>query len=171
MLPSNVENLNANSGLNLKLKGNGLDNVITGGKGADTLEGRAGNDTLFGGNGNDTISGGAGEDILYGGKGQDTFVFNLGFGFDKIMDYEDGNDSIKFEGRDILDIDELIVTTFQGGDRVISFPDGSNVTLKGLDLESPENSGKEDTMINSYVIKTGSFSGEITINEAIEGSS
>ncbi len=170
MLPGNIENLNANSGLNLKLKGNGLDNVITGGKGTDTIDGRAGNDTLFGGNGDDIISGGAGEDIIYGGQGQDTFVFNLGFGFDKIMDYEDGNDLIKFGGRDISDIDELVVTTFQGGDRVISFPDGSNVTIKALELESSENSGKEDTMINSYVIKTGSFSGEITINETVEGS-
>jgi Ca2+-binding RTX toxin-like protein len=52
--------------------GNGDDNVITGGVGADTLRGMVGDDTLNGGDGNDILIGGAGADHLVGGAGTDT---------------------------------------------------------------------------------------------------
>lgn len=52
-------------GTGLRLTGNGLDNSITGRKGADTLAGGAGNDGLNGGEGADTMIGGTGDDRYY----------------------------------------------------------------------------------------------------------
>ncbi|CAN5155089.1 hypothetical protein BH10PSE4_BH10PSE4_07260 [soil metagenome] len=53
--------------------GNTLDNVITGGAGADNLAGGLGTDTLNGGAGNDTLDGGVGADVLVGGAGDDVY--------------------------------------------------------------------------------------------------
>jgi Ca2+-binding RTX toxin-like protein len=61
-LGSNVENLTFTGTGAFTGTGNTLDNVITGGAGADNLSGAAGNDTLNGGAGNDTMAGGAGND-------------------------------------------------------------------------------------------------------------
>ncbi len=44
--------------------GNALNNLITGGIGADRLDGGAGNDTLDGNGGKDSLVGGAGDDVL-----------------------------------------------------------------------------------------------------------
>ena len=66
------------------LKGNGGDDTITGGPGADVI---------YGGPGNDTLSGG--ED---GSQSSNTFVFNRGNGQDVITDFNDGFDSIVYEG-------------------------------------------------------------------------
>src|SRR5262249_56007261 len=64
-LGANVENLiNAGAGP-FAGTGNALDNVMTGGTGADTLNGLAGNDTLSGNVGNDTLNGGDGNDTAY----------------------------------------------------------------------------------------------------------
>ncbi len=60
--------------------GNALDNLITGGAGADNLFGKDGNDVLIGGNGNDALSGDAGNDLLDGGFGADKL--SGGFGDD-----------------------------------------------------------------------------------------
>ena len=65
-LADNVENLTLTGGTSINGTGNALDNVITGGTGADTLSGAAGVDTLNGGDGNDVLIGGAGADVLNG---------------------------------------------------------------------------------------------------------
>ncbi len=57
----NFENLTL-AGSNMEGGGNGLNNVITGTAGADTLNGNAGNDTLIGGLGADKMAGGIGND-------------------------------------------------------------------------------------------------------------
>ncbi|HKP25759.1 MAG TPA: PQQ-dependent sugar dehydrogenase [Dongiaceae bacterium] len=51
--------------------GNGSDNRVSGGSGADSLDGASGNDTLLGNGGNDTLAGGLGKDSLDGGLGND----------------------------------------------------------------------------------------------------
>ena len=53
-LAANVENLIFTGAGDFTANGNALDNVITGGEGADVLRGRGGADTLNGGNGIDT---------------------------------------------------------------------------------------------------------------------
>ena len=73
-LGAEVENLAFTGSGNFNGTGNGLDNVITGGTGNDTLSGLGGNDTLNGGAGNDTLDGGTGNDTMVGGIGNDTYV-------------------------------------------------------------------------------------------------
>jgi serralysin len=65
--------------------GDGVDNIVSGGAGSDTLDGAGGNDTLLGNGGNDSLTGGTGDDLLdgglgndkmSGGSGNDTYVIN-----------------------------------------------------------------------------------------------
>ncbi len=72
----------------MKIVANANNNIIIGGKGADSLSGLAGNDSLDGGSGNDTLNGGAGNDTLTGGAGTDVFIFEGGN--DTITDYTAG---------------------------------------------------------------------------------
>ncbi|WP_210202114.1 family 16 glycosylhydrolase [Methylobacterium sp. V23] len=66
-LGANVENLIYTGTLNFTGTGNGLDNLLIGSLGSDSLSGGAGNDTLIGGTGADT---------LIGGIGNDTYIIN-----------------------------------------------------------------------------------------------
>ncbi|MGV6849702.1 MAG: M10 family metallopeptidase C-terminal domain-containing protein [Marinibacterium sp.] len=97
------------------ITGNDVKNSIWGNKGADTIDGLGsndklyggkGNDTLFGGDGLDTLDGGDGKDKLYGQKGKDTliggagadfFFFEKNGGKDRILDFEDGLDTLKLD--------------------------------------------------------------------------
>lgn len=74
---------------------------MRGGDGADRLYGGAGRDRIFGGAGVDLIVGGRGNDWLSGGTGQDSFVFDTGFGKDRIKDFALGQDTLFFS-RDLL---------------------------------------------------------------------
>jgi Ca2+-binding RTX toxin-like protein len=69
--------MNGGTGDDRMLGGNGAD-TMTGGDGADRVEGNAGADR---------IDGGTGDDVLRGGLGADTFVFSLGSGADRIVDF------------------------------------------------------------------------------------
>ena len=71
--------------------------VLRGGAGADRLFGQGGNDRIFGQGGNDRLDGGKGRDILNGGVGQDTFVFRDGYGKDKIIGFNRGQDRIELD--------------------------------------------------------------------------
>ena len=74
--------------------GGGID-VVTGNKSANVLNGQKGNDQLKGGAGNDRLIGGQGFDKLWGQAGRDIFVLTEGAGFDRIMDFKDGQDRIQ----------------------------------------------------------------------------
>ncbi|MEZ5841802.1 MAG: calcium-binding protein [Hyphomicrobiales bacterium] len=54
-LANNVEKLTIDDGVAISASGNGLDNLIVAGDGANTLNGAGGDDTLSGGNGNDVF--------------------------------------------------------------------------------------------------------------------
>ena len=60
--------------------------VIYAGAGNDVIYAGAGNDTVNAGTGNDILIGGAGSDKLTGGSGCDTYKFNLGDGYDTIIE-------------------------------------------------------------------------------------
>ena len=70
--------------------------LVAGGSGDDTLKalagyanrmlGDAGNDSLTGDSGQDTLNGGLGNDLLTGGAGADTYVFDRGYGSDRIVE-------------------------------------------------------------------------------------
>jgi len=74
-LPDHVEDL-----VTLRqsvIRGNDLDNRITGSAEADTLAGGRGSDVLIGGDGDDRLQGDGGADRMTGGAGADRFVFML----------------------------------------------------------------------------------------------
>ena len=77
-----------------EIHGGGGNDHLTGNTGGDYLHGDAGNDTLIGNTGDDVLYGGTGDDILDGGEGDDimsgyngndTYIFEAGFGNDKII--------------------------------------------------------------------------------------
>lgn len=70
------------------LRGGGSNDYLRGDTGDDSLFGGAGNDRLFGGEGNDLLEGGLGRDTLAGGAGADLFVNGAYDGeFDLVTDY------------------------------------------------------------------------------------
>lgn len=111
---SGVDTLQGNDGNDVLYGGADADHLY-GGIGADTLEGDNGNDFLYGGNGgdmlfggdgddrllgnagSDTLDGGAGNDVLIGGIGADTFVFGVGYGADRVADFQNNIDVIEIE--------------------------------------------------------------------------
>ena len=79
-LAANAENLEFIGTGAFNGTGNGLANRITGGLSGDVLRGGAGNDTIF------------------GKAGADIFVYSetTGYGTDRIMDFQDGIDKVRF---------------------------------------------------------------------------
>jgi Ca2+-binding RTX toxin-like protein len=126
---------------NDNLKGGTGNDEIHGEAGADTIDGGAGIDTLYGETGRDTIKGGAGDDQIFGGSGRDTLTGGAGsdtFIF-KSTDGESSHDTITdFKiGVDVIDTDDGITIaaidpSANGKDAIVTFSDGSSVTLKGL---------------------------------------
>jgi Ca2+-binding RTX toxin-like protein len=74
VLGANVETMTFMGVGNFNGVGNGDNNVITGGAGADAIDGAGGNDTIVGGLGNDSLTGGAGDDTMIGGAGNNSFA-------------------------------------------------------------------------------------------------
>jgi len=132
------------------INGNANDEVLIGRDGQpDTLNGNAGNDVLYGGSGNDILSGGAGNDVLIGGLGNDSmtggagadrFMFNGGptsNGADTIADFTIAQgDKLVFTG--ITDLATL-GATWNAGTRVMSFSNGSQLTLTGVTISGTVN--------------------------------
>lgn len=118
--------------------------------GADDLHGGAGNDTIFGNEGDDTITGGTGDDELYGGAGDDTFVIEDGGGTDAIEDFDMGDSDGDGFTNDQVDVSgmttgngpggavrfwDVTLSEDLGGNAVLSFPDGTSITLKGVTMD------------------------------------
>ena len=68
------------------IDGGAGNDYVDGGPGNDTLRGGDGNDSIYGGAGNDILDGGLGNDTLIGGAGNDTYIFDRGYGQDRILD-------------------------------------------------------------------------------------
>jgi trimeric autotransporter adhesin len=100
----NKDTLSGGDG-NDTLSGGGGDDMLYGGNGNDVLNGGNGNNWLDGGDGADSIYGGADSDTMIGGAGNDyfedkttsddTYVFNLGYGSDRLNDWG-GVDTVQF---------------------------------------------------------------------------
>ena len=74
---SGIENVTAGSGGSY-LKGDGNDNVLTGGAGRDEMYGQGGYDMLIGGAHDDYLDGGTEDDTFFGGAGNDTIIGGTG---------------------------------------------------------------------------------------------
>lgn len=107
--------------------------AITGGSGNDQINGMAGNDYLLGMAGDDTLSGDAGNDTLTGYTGSDVFLFNysLNQGSDRIQDYADGADKIRFTNSGGAGFGDLVLTDI-GADCQISLASGGSTLLAGV---------------------------------------
>jgi Ca2+-binding RTX toxin-like protein len=106
--------------------------VMTAGDGADSISGAAGNDLIYGNketdllyrdDGKDTLYGGADNGTLFGGDGSDVYVMDSGD--DVIGDFDTGVDKISTSLT-------RTSTTASGSDSVITFSDGSTLTLTGV---------------------------------------
>jgi len=107
-----IENLTGGSG-NDWLEGNGADNIIDGGLGADAMAGGSGNDTYILDVLGDTV-------IENAGEGTDTVnVLVNGYAvpvFDLIHDYNQGNTGLFSAGEgDQLDLSVLLAAAYNGG--------------------------------------------------------
>jgi Ca2+-binding RTX toxin-like protein len=98
------DTLEGGTGYNALFGGTGQD-ILNGADGNGMLRGEAGNDSITGGSaadrldggaGDDALTGGGGNDLLAGGLGADVFVFNAGFGHDRITDFADDLDTLSF---------------------------------------------------------------------------
>jgi len=101
---------------------------LWGGSGGDTLNGDGGNDRLKGKDGDDILKGGLGKDVCYGGEGDDIFIVTEGSGYDKIKDFDDGEDKI-----DISELDDWSLVT--SGDHVKLYNDTDDLIAKIYDVE------------------------------------
>ena len=123
VLSDHVEAGNLTGAADLSMTAAATGSWIQGNSGNNTLTGNSAGDRLNGGAGNDTLNGAAGNDILEGGSGNDDFVFAIGDGVDRILDFEIGMDEIDLAG-----------TALAYGDLSISDGSGYALVEYGSDL-------------------------------------
>lgn len=99
--------------------------------GADTLIGGLADDFIYGGAGDDSITGGAGDDFLSGGVGADSFIFEAGFGTDKISDFDTNGDILDFSALGIT-LSDLTLSSV-GNNTLVEYGSDS-VFLVGVDM-------------------------------------
>jgi Ca2+-binding RTX toxin-like protein len=123
--------------------------------GNDQQQGTDGDDTLTGLEGDDIQRGGRGNDTYDPGPGQDIIQIEPGGGFDTVLGFETGTDTLEFSGfRNIKNFDALqpFMTTTDG-DTVINVArangsqaaTGPSLTLaQSVTVEGVESLGKDD---------------------------
>ncbi|MDB5524170.1 MAG: hemolysin-type calcium-binding repeat family protein [Rhizobium sp.] len=118
-LSNGVERLLLRGGKDIDGNGSALANDLFGNSGDNALSGR---------NGNDNLDGGLGGDILSGDLGKDVFIFNSGYGKDRVTDFKDGVDHIRsdmvqtqqqFDNLDIKQAGDNVVIDFGAGEKLI----------------------------------------------------
>ncbi len=117
-----IDRLRGNLGNDELSGGAGNDNLYGGGQ-SDILNGGAGNDFLYGENGADTLSGGVGNDRLYGSVdgAVDVFVYEAGFGDDRVREFEDGFDLIDLSSYGFADTITAMTFASQTGWGAVKF--------------------------------------------------
>src|SRR3546814_6417887 len=111
-LPDNIENLTV-TGSGRQASGNGLDNIISGGNGRQTLDG------------------GPGDDVLIGKAGADVFALSAGNGSDRIVDFS-GEDSVRLTGTGCSSSGNVAARSNpQGSDSVPDLVDGAGPAFSG----------------------------------------
>lgn len=116
------------------VRGMAGDDVLSGGDRHDGLNGGDGNDVLKGDAGRDVLQGESGHDVLYGGADADKFwIASTGSGHDLIGDFQNGLDKIRITGvAGVDDVADLAIGMNGSGDALITFPDGSTITVAGV---------------------------------------
>ena len=138
-LTAHADNLTLTGTLDLNGAGNGLNNVINGNTGANTLDGLAGNDSLNGNAGDDILAGGEGNDFLNGGTGADTMAGNSGDDTYVVDNAGDLVNEVAGEGSDTVQssIDYTLTAEVE------------NLTLTGSALASGTGNELDNTIIGN----------------------
>lgn len=123
---AHVENLSYIGAADFRGTGNALDNVLTGGNGADTL---------FGGGGRDTIIGRDGDDRLIGGADGDRFVFADGMGRDEVMDFTAADQIVLQNLTGVATVTDALARAAQIGDDVVFDFGTDHLTLRDTLLD------------------------------------
>jgi len=174
---ANINNIATGSGADTII-GNGNDNIVRAGVGADTLSGGAGADTLYGEAGNDTLSGGEGNDTLIGGmssaidSGIDTADYSATLYYGVTVDLQDGEATGATIGTDKLYGIENVLGSAQS-DTLIG-ASGTVNTLSGLggndtlygNLEGDYLDGGTGTNTADYSSETASIVANLTTGRA-----
>ena len=101
---------------------------VLGTKYGEAVGGWNGDDMIVGRGGDDILGGGYGRDVLVGGAGVDTFVFDDGYGNDRIKDF-DAKGGAGFKDLIQADFAEIESIARSGKNTVIDFGDGDTLTL------------------------------------------
>jgi Ca2+-binding RTX toxin-like protein len=130
----------------------------------------SGNDTLSGSSGDNILEGGAGDDSLSGGSGNDTYVFNLGFGKDTIIDAS-GSNTLSLEGLvDDIALNLSTDTTYSvDADNTITWGSGNIANLiTGFGDDTLSGSSGNNTLAGSLGDDIYVFSGSFGQDTVVE---
>ncbi|MFH7023899.1 MAG: alkaline phosphatase [Heteroscytonema crispum UTEX LB 1556] len=116
----------AGEGKNIIYAGPGNDTVYAG-AGDDFINAGAGNDLIYAGEGKNTISAGTGNDTVYAGSDVDKFILDVGEGAVTIYGFSSNDQISRGTG---LKATDVLTTSFNGSDTLISFGDDLLATLK-----------------------------------------
>ncbi|GJL49764.1 MAG: hypothetical protein NPIRA01_09910 [Nitrospirales bacterium] len=152
---------------------NGVDDIIYGLGGNDSITGYSGNDMLYGGDGNDSIYGYAGDDLLDGGAGDDTLqdttsgddIYVYESGLDSVYDYNGTADVLRLTGS--TTINDIVINDLGSHHEIIIDSGVNEIELKWFDysaaykIETIEfDDGFTTTLSDHPNWYTGSASGE-----------
>ena len=140
LIGNSANNLLLGGGGKDKIKGNKGRDDIEGGDARDQISGGIGFDTISGGNGNDRIAGDQGNDRLSGNAGKDTFVFAEGGGTDRVLDFTDNKDQLKFYHDDVSSVSDVLdLGVNKGSNAVFTFSDGLVVIVNDISVAQLSN--------------------------------
>jgi len=157
-----------------RVTGSGFNDILIGGKGAETLRGingddslmgHAGNDILDGGDDNDFIEGGLGADVLTGGAGNDQFVYDsvkdsglTRLTRDRITDFQGDATTV----HDLIDLSAIDANTKAVDDQPFVFQ-GANVAFTKVAGQLHSMQQGPDTIIEGDVNGDGRADFQITL--------
>ncbi len=111
----------------------GGDDVVKGFAGNDFLNGNSGHDRLYGGAGDDVLRGGNGDDRLSGGAGADRFIHRPGDDFDRIGNFDAGEDLIDLTAHGFADFASVQALISEDGRGVlVDFGQSGAILLYGV---------------------------------------
>ena len=157
----------------LKYSSNSEDNLISGGKGADSILGNGGNDSIFGNAGNDKIFGGYGDDVLDGGAGNDSILGGSG---NNTLTGGVGNDTFYFEGgediitdyevgKDKIQLTTAIINSKVNNEDVIFETADGTITVQngaGKKITTVTKIGSKATTLNQIYTTEGTYNDKQT---------